>query len=491
MASMLKSLKNTSALLFTSISLENKKQILYLAVIFVFAFILRLLIFFNTTIFAFSDFAIYYSGAFRIINGEEIGVFSYKAPLFISFAGAWFIRNFGSIDFWFYTNILLSSLSLLLAWAIIKKITGHSGIANLSVLIIALYPTFVVQPSVYYTQVVMIFIESAIILILLLAYKTPSNILAAVYLLSASALVVLTMFFKWELLYFNFFIGISSVYFFLLKNKRQAVISVLFCLLSLASLRATIYFYEPIQTYLEHGSNKFFFYGQTLYGGGEGVMLENYRGIYDKGLEEFKMLHKNEYKDEIELTNAYNDMIVKDFIVNHPDQWAGLQVKKFFRTLGVKPEGVCFRLLVSGKMPVGKFFAGAVLSLPFVFLFLCCIFLFNWSIVKKLFKSAEGLFIITVFVYFLIATIFYAHYQIRYRMPLEFFFIIPAASTFIISAVSKGSTINGAIKKHLKWKIIVFIIFLCAWAYETYDIFYLNKDRYIKNAEEYEQGIVP
>lgn len=491
MKSILKSLKNTSGLLFTNKSLERKQQALYLTVIFMVAFILRLLIFFNTTIFSFSDFTIYYSGAFKIIKGEYVEVFSVKGPLFISYAGAWFIRNFGSIDFWFYTNILLSSLSILPAWGIIKNITSHSGIANLSILLISVYPTFIIQPSVFYTQVGMIFFEAAIILLLLLAYRTPSYFLAVLYLLLSSSLIVISMFFKWELLYFNYFIGISSVYLFLLKYKRQALISVLFCLLSLVFLRAALHFYEPLQTYLENGSNKFFFYGQTLYGGGEGVMLENYKGIYNKGLEEFKTLHNNEFKNEIELTNAYNNMIIKDFIVNHPGQWAGLQVKKFFRTLGVKPEGVSFKLLVSGKMPLGKFSGGAVLSLPFVFLFLCCIFLFNWSIVKKLLESAQGLFIITVFVYFLIATIFYAHYQIRYRMPLEFFFIIPAASTFIITAVSKGNTIKTAIKKHLKWKIIVFVIFLCAWAYETYDIFYLNRDRYIKNAEKYEEGIVP
>jgi hypothetical protein len=299
------------------------------------------------------------------------------------------------------------------------------------------------------------------------------------------------MFFKWELMYFYIFIGLSFVYFFLLKYKRQAVISLLFSLLTLALTQTTIHFYKPIQAYLKNGDNNLFFFGQTLYSGGEGVMLEEYREKYENGLEEFRMLHQGEYENVVRLRNAYQSMLIKDFILQHPDQWAGLQAKKFFRTLGVKPEGVSFRLLVSGKMPVKKILAGAALSLPFVFLFLCCIFLFDWSIVKKLFKSAEGLFIITVFVYFLIATIFYPHFQIRYRMPLEFFFIIPAASTLIISAVSKGNSIKAAIKKHFKWKIIVFVIFLCAWAYEAYDIFYLNRDRYIKNADEYEQGIIP
>ncbi len=108
MTGILKSLKNTSGLLFTNVSLQRKKQALYLAFIFVIAFVLRLLIFFNTTIFEFSDFAIYYSGAFKIIRGEDIPLFSQSAPLVISAIGAWFIRNFGSINFWFYTNILLS-----------------------------------------------------------------------------------------------------------------------------------------------------------------------------------------------------------------------------------------------------------------------------------------------------------------------------------------------------------------------------------------------
>jgi hypothetical protein len=278
---------------------------------------------------------------------------------------------------------------------------------------------------------------------------------------------------------------------FFLKYKKQALISLLFGILTFIFLQLTIQFFEPIQTYLKNGENNLLFFGQTPYAGGEGMMLDSYREKYNQGLEEFKRLHEKEYENPVLLKNAYQSMLMKDFILNHPDEWAGLQTKKFFRTLGVKPEGMSFRLLVSGKLPLGKNIAGILLSAPFVLLFVCCIFLFDKRLIKKMFQSYTGIFIITVFVYYIIATIFYPHYQIRYRMPLEFFFLVPAASTFIISAVSKSNTIKAAIKKHLKWKIIVFIIFLCAWAYETYDIFYLNRDRYIKNADEYEQGIVP
>jgi hypothetical protein len=265
----------------------------------------------------------------------------------------------------------------------------------------------------------------------------------------------------------------------------------MFCLLTFVFLQITIRFYEPIQTYLDNGDNKLFFMGQTLYGGGEGVLLDEYAEKYNKDLEEFNSLHKNEYENYIKMRNAYHNMLIKDFILNHPFGWAGLQAKKFFRTLGVKPEGMSFRLLVSGRIPINKYSGGALLSLPFLFLFLCCIFLFQWDLVKKLFKSYNGLFMITVFVYFVIAVIFYSHYQIRYRMPLDFFFIIPAAAAFIVSAVTNGNKIKAAVKKHFKWKIIVFVIFLCAWIYEAYDIFYLNSERYVKNAEKYEEGVIP
>jgi len=484
-------LKNKSAFYFGNKSLPERKQALYLAYIFAAAFALRLLIFYNTTVFAFSDFVIYYSGAFKVATGEVLPLFSQSSPLIISFIGAWFIKNLGSINYWFYANILISSLSLPLLWAITKKITRHSGIANLSILILAFYPTFFVQPSIFYTQVVMIFIASGIILLLLTAYGTRNNLIASVCIILSSGLIVISMFFKWELLYFHIFIGVSSIYLFLLKYKRQALISLLFGILTFVFLQLTIQFFEPIQTYLKNGDNNLLFFGQTPYSGSEGIMLDSYREKYEQGLEEFKRLHESEYENQVMLKNAYQSMLIKDFILNHPHEWAGLQAKKFFRTLGVKPEGMSFRLLVSGKIPLGKNIAGILLSVPFVFLFLCCIFLFDKSLIKKLFQSYTGIFIITVFVYYIIATIFYPHYQIRYRMPLEFFFVCPAAAAFIISSLSGGNTLKQTIKKHLLIKVVVFIIFASAWVYETYDIFVLNKDRYIKNAEKYEEGFIP
>jgi hypothetical protein len=184
-------------------------------------------------------------------------------------------------------------------------------------------------------------------------------------------------------------------------------------------------------------------------------------------------------------------MLIKEFILNHPLEWAGIQIKKFFRTFGIKPEGMSFRILVSGKVHIQKIIAGLLLTFPFLFIFICTIALFDWDVFKKLFTSYIGIFMLTLLVYYIIATIFYPHYQIRYRLPLEVFFLCPAAAAFIISAFTKGSTLKAAVKKHLKWKIVIIFIFIVAWIYEAYDIFYLNRDRYIKNADQYEQGIIP
>jgi len=237
--------------------------------------------------------------------------------------------------------------------------------------------------------------------------------------------------------------------------------------------------------------NDVMFYGHTLYGGGEGVLLDEYTEKYISGLKEFISQHGNEYDDYLSAKNAYHRMLVKEFIINHPFQWTGLQAKKFLRTLGVKPEGISFRVLVSGKFGLNKILSGLLLTVPFVLTFLSCLFLFDWGIMKKLLGSSTGILMATAFIYYLMATIFYPHYQIRYRLPLEVLFLIPAAATFIVAAYSKGNTLMAVLRKHLVWKLIVFAIFVSAWAYEVYDIFYLNRDRYIINAEQYEKGIVP
>ena len=484
-------LKKTSALLFTGKYIERKKQVLYLSFLFITAFFLRLLIFFNTTIFEFSDFVIYYNFVFYILNGENLPLFNNFSPLVISHIGAWFIKYFCSLNYWFYSNIIISCVSILLLWLIVKKVTLHSGIANVTALFLIFYPAFAIQPSVFYTQIVMMFLASCIFILVLKSFETSSKIKIILYVVIGSCIQVLTLFFKWELLYLYIFIGFASVPLFFFKFRKQAYISLLFGLVALVFMQLTINFFPPVQTYIKNGTNGLLFFGQTYYGEGEGMMLDKYAGKYYKGLEKFKKQHKGEFENNLKEENAYRKMLIINFFLNHPDQWAALQIKKFFRTLGVKPEGVSFRVLVSGRLPINIYLAGILISTPYIILFLTCIRLFDWRLLKKLLGSYAGIFMAVLLVYYIIATIFYPHYQIRYRMPLEFFFLAPATAAFLISALTKGNSIKSVIKKHFKWKVIVFLIFLSAWAYEVYDITYLNSDRYIKNAEEFEKGNIP
>jgi len=490
---------------FTTPSLSRKETLLFLGIVAVLAVIIRLLIFWNTTIFAFSDFASYYEAAFKIAEGQSPPGLGSRTSLVNAYIAAWLIQHFGSINYWFYFNILISAASIVLIWNITKKVTHHTGNANLTAVFLTIYPTYAAVASVFYVQTTIIFIAALIINLLLLAYEDRSTLLTSICLVAASVLLVTSVLFKWELLYLYIFLGISSIPYFIFKYKKQAVISLIFSGMSFVLFQLILNSYEPMQKYMKYGPNILLFYGHTPYSGGEGVMLDEYREEYNRGFQEYKRTHAGELDssglEQEELRNSYHRMLIKEFILNHPFQWAALQIKKFFRTFGIKPEGVSFRILVSGKVPMKGITAGAVLTLPFLFILVCVILLFDWHIFKKLFSSYVGIFMATLLTYYLIATIFYPHYQIRYRLPLDVFFLTPAAAAFLVSSVTgngvsserseKGKSLKAAIRKHLTWKIVVIFIFICAWVYEAYDIFYLNKERYIKNAEQYERGIIP
>jgi hypothetical protein len=307
--------------IFTNSSISQRKQTTFLISIFFFSFLLRLAIFANTNVFSFSDYRVYYTAAFDIASGQKLPAFtSTGGTLMISHTGAWIINNLGSLDYWFYINISISCLTILIVWIITKKITGHNGIANLTILFLTFYTPYAVQTSIFYTQIVMISLASCIIILLIYAFETTNIFYTIIYTVAASALLILTMLFKWELLYFYILIGISSVYLYILKYRKAAFVSLLFCLLSLALFQLTLRLYEPLQEYLIKGANDLMFFGQTPYGGGEGVMLDSYREPYKKGLEEFKSQHSSEYEDNVSLRNAYNIKLIKDFIFNHPFQ---------------------------------------------------------------------------------------------------------------------------------------------------------------------------
>ena len=191
-------------------------------------------------------------------------------------------------------------------------------------------------------------------------------------------------------------------------------------------------------------SNAFVFFGHTDYGGdgGEGsfVYPEN-KARYETALAEY--CESNEITSPTTINiNDFQRSEIKKYIINHPVKWARLQFTKFFRTFGVVPESTSFKVLYTGPLKGNLWLTSISVVAPVALIILLFILFFNLNSIRKL-NGSRGTVnqqqatsnkqhflsvYLLMFVYYLIATIFFGQYQERYRMPLMVVFIIPVLS---------------------------------------------------------------
>lgn len=477
-------MKNFIKKIYTNKIVDKRTQVYYLIFIFCLSFIVRLLAFTDITLFSFSDFKIYYEIAFKLAEGGSLPIFHDNImPSTLMHTGAFFITYLGSIDYWFFMNFIIAGFTIIILWFIVFNITRNCAVANITVLIVSVYPPYVFLSNIFYTQIILLFFSSVIIFSLIKALTVRKFAMTVLYLAISLLTLILSFFFKWELLYFYYFVGLFAIIIFIKGYRRDAYVAFLFAISAFIIIQLISILHPPINNYIKNGDNSLFFFGQTPYAGGEGMILKEYEEVYKKGLANFMRDHKDEYETYIDFKNAYQSKLIKEFMTQHPDQWIILQITKFFRTLGIKPEGLSYKLISTGKIKIPVVITSAILTLPFVLLFLASIIFFDASLIKKLSQSSIGLFMIMALCYYVIATIFYPHYQIRYRLPLEILFLCPVASAFIYNAFKKNVSYVSIIKKNLIIKLIVVFIFVSSWIYESYYMLVLNKERYFKNIE--------
>jgi hypothetical protein len=89
------------------------------------------------------------------------------------------------------------------------------------------------------------------------------------------------------------------------------------------------------------------------------------------------------------------------------------------------------------------------------------------------FKTRQFLYVyILLFFYYITASIFYGHYQERYRLPLMVLFIIPVLGYFI--AASGRKQFGNKVSLIIKGGVIV--LFLVIWSFQAKKAI-LNKER--------------
>ena len=478
---------------------------IWLASIVVANLFIRLLIYYNTSLFSFMDYRSYYGAVDYISENGNLKLASGNSLFAVSYLGYYAKYLLGNIDFFFWFQSLLGSLTTLIISLLTIRLSENVTAGIITAIILTLYTEFMVFSSVFYTPVIMLFLLAVFIYLLYYYLRTVEKRKKVIYLFLILATFLLTFFFKPELVFLPFFLLMPALVFY--KNKPLFKKTLILCsVLSVGIILVLISgFYKKESD--EVIANDFVFFGHTDYGGdgGEGAFIypEN-KARYDQAWQEYCLIN-NLDKPSVKDRNRFHILEVKNFIFHHPVKWAGLQFTKFFRTFGVVPESTSFKILYTGLLKEKLWLTSIIVVIPVALIILLFIIFFDLQSLKKLgclsssskliqenhinngilvkYKTPgteyprpgnkqqatsnqqQGfLFVyLTLFVYYLIATVFFGHYQERYRMPIMIVFIVPVLGC-LIANFSKRQFLN-VVSLSIRTGIIV--LFLVVWFFQA------------------------
>ncbi len=482
----------------------------YLLLILSINFVIRLIIFNNTTLFSFSDYGAYFNAVDKIGNGQQVKLRGGNFLFAISYIGYFAKYILGNLNYFFWFNCLLGTLTTYNVSFFIIKISGKPTAGLITAILLTFYTEFMVFSSVFYTPVIMLFLLSLIILLLYYYFNTGSTIKEIFYLITLLGVYLLTFLFKPELKYLPVFVIFSCIFLIrrkLILKKNLILSTVLLSGILLVKLSGI---YDKEYNNNEVMANDFVFFGHTDYGGdgGEGSFVyKANEERYNKAWEEY-VINNNLNNPTRADRNEFQMNEIKKFIMYQPLKWAELQLTKFFRTFGVIPETSSFKILYTGLMKNKLWLTSIVVVAPVAIILVLFIVYFNFQSLKNLFyflpvigaragitdsetdcraqltffrgsgKSGFIYIYLILFIYYIIATIFYGHYQERYRLPLMVVFIIPVLGYFIAS-FDKNKFFN---KTSLVIKTNIIILFLTIWIFQVRKA--ISNENRLKNAIE-------
>jgi hypothetical protein len=463
--------------------------------LFIVNLLLRLLIYFNSELFYFGDYQTYLLGVDRIAVGEKIPLYLGNFVMTISYLGYFAREIMGSIDWFFIFNSLRGAISSILISLLVIKITGRVGSGIITLVLLTIYTEYMVFSSVFYTPVLMIFLLTLFIWSLLYYYSS-SDRKSYLHIIPLNIIYLATLFFKPELIFLPIFLLVLVLLF---RKERLLVRKGILLAGTLTGLTFLVYsssLFSRSPGYVV--SNSFVFFGHTDYGGdgGEGSFVypensERYRdnfsaycyerGITEPGAKDF---------------NDFQESEIISFVTKHPLKWIALQAKKFTRTYGVVPESNSFKILYTGLLKGNLWLTSIVVVLPVVFIIMLVIMSFNLSVMRELISNSSTaklqnynykyfIYIyLLLFVYYIIATSFFGHYQERYRMPVMVCFIIPITAVFISDFDLK----NYLKKPGIYIRSAITILVLVIWIFQAKAAI-ANKDRLGAALEQAEKSI--
>ena len=454
----------------------------YFILIFLFAlllnFLIRLVIYFNTGLFYFSDYTMYLKGIDRIDSGKIVALGNGNFFMTISYIGYYAKYIIGSINWFFIFNCLLGSLTSLFTYILLFKITASVKAGIIAVILQTIYTEFMVFSSVFYSPVLMVFLLSLLLILLYNYYTYINTYYVVLFGLSACVILMITLLFKPALIFLPVFLFLTAI---LLYKKKKFIKRTI--ILSFTFIAGIILIYSSVLLKQDKNvmANDFLFFGHTDYGGdgGEGAFIYSENRVrYESALVQYCAENNIEKPDRRQLNEFQRQEIIK-FITKHPVQWVKLQSTKFFRTFGVVPEGSSFKILYTGLLKDKLWLTAFLVVLPIPLIIILFIQLFNLSTLQHLLKCSSFMYIyLMLFIYYIIATIFFGHYQERYRLPVMVCFIIPFAAIFI----SNFNIKDYLSKPGIYIRSAITVLFLVIWIFQAKAAI-LNTDRLDKAIE--------
>ncbi len=445
---------------------------------------LHLLLYYNTETFAgISESGVLLGKLDEILAGGRpqplYGFYWYFTPAYIA---ALFLRIFGSIDFYFVFQCLLATLTSLLVYFIVVKISGSKKSGLVSIILTTVYTEYLLLSSVFYNQVYENFFVSLLLLVII-NFAGKGNIKELViYGILAVATVLCSLMFRNTLLVVFFYLVFAGLFFLI---RKRPVSGTGFLLLSLV-LFTLVFVVKPLDVFREgeyHPQHVIEFWGHTPYGGNGGEV-----GFIYKENEELFNDRLNQYLRENNISEATPSVVeefksheVRRFITREPHKWILLQVKKVLYTFGIMPQRDGLTMLMTGKAQVGWVFAAVLLQAPFLLIMI--LFLLTVDINLKSITSFPGfkLLLYLLGLYLILAISVYATWAERYRVVAMVAFIIPVIA---INIDNIKKLLHRDNRKELIIRLSFVALMIVIWGFQAYDALVIHSERYFEALEK-------
>jgi hypothetical protein len=444
---------------------------------------LHLLLYYNTETFkGISESGVLLGKLDAILSGARpkplYGFYWYFTPAYVAY---FFIRLFGSIDYYFVFQCLLATVTSALLYLTVVKISGSKTSGIVSIILTTVYTEYLLLSSVFYNQVYENFFVLLSLLTILNIAEIKNIKRELFYGLLIVVIVLCSLLFRNTLIVIFFYLFLAGLFFIV---KRKPGKGAGFMVLSL-SLFLLIFVVKPVNLLREgdyRPQSVLDFWGHTPYGGngGEvGFIYKENEELFNKRLNEY-IRENNIEKITPAVADEFKKHEVKRFITREPHRWLFLQFKKVLYTFGIMPQRDGLTMLVKGKADISWVMAAVLLQLPFLLIMILFILTIDVNL-KSIFSLPGYKFLLYLMGLYLIAAIsVYGAWAERYRIVAVVAFIIPVVA---VNITRLKTLFSAGRRKELIIRLSFIILMISAWGWQAYEALAIHRERYFQALE--------